>query len=66
MYRDLNIGWILDESGTEEAECCRKVASRRRVAGSIRSLINYRDLQLSCARVLHETWPVPFYVCFYA
>ena len=41
------------------AECNRKVASRRRVAGAIRSLINARDLQLECARGLHETLLVP-------
>ena len=29
--------------------------SRRRVAGVIRSLVNARDLQLQCDRVLHET-----------
>ena len=31
------------------------MASGRRVAGTIRSLVNVRDLQLECARVLHET-----------
>ena len=31
---------VLDESGTDEAEYSRKVASWRRVAGSIRSLVN--------------------------
>ena len=31
------------------------VASERRMAGTIRSLVNARDLQLECARVLHET-----------
>ena len=46
---------ILDESGTAGAECSRKVASERRMAGTIRSLVNARDLQLECARVLHET-----------
>ena len=40
------LGCILDESGTYGAKCSRKVASRRRVAGAIRSLINPRDLQL--------------------
>ena len=30
------------------------MASGRRVAGVIRSLVNARDLQLECARVLHE------------
>ena len=44
-----------DESSTDGAECSRKVASGRRVAGAIRSLVNVRDLQLECARVLHET-----------
>ena len=44
MYQNLN---TLDESGTDEAEC------RRRVAGAIRSLVNAGDLQLECARVLH-------------
>ena len=39
----------LDESGTDGAECSRKVASGRRVAGAIRSLVNARDLQVECA-----------------
>ena len=51
---------VLDESGTDGAECSRKVASGRRVAGAIRFLINARDLQLECAGVLHETLLVPF------
>ena len=42
-----------------DAECSRKVASGRRVAGAIKSLVNARDLQLECARVLHETLLVP-------
>ena len=41
------------------AECSRKVVSDRRVADAIRSLVNARDLQLVCARVLHETLLVP-------
>ena len=43
----------------DEAECSRKVVSGRRVAGAIRSLVNAGDLQLECARVLHETLLVP-------
>ena len=43
-------GYVLDESGTDGAECCRKMASERRVGGSIKSLVNARDLQLECAR----------------
>ena len=38
---------FLDESGTDGAECNRKVASGRRVASAIRSLVNARDLKLS-------------------
>ena len=45
----------MDESGTNGAECNRKLVSRRRIAGEIRSLVNARDLQLESARVLHET-----------
>ena len=44
---------VLDESGTNEAESRRKVTSRRRASGVIRSLVNVRHLQLECARVLH-------------
>ena len=29
----------MDESGTDEAECSRKVARGRRVAGAIRSMV---------------------------
>ena len=42
------LGYVLDESGTDRAECSRKVASGRRVVGAIRSLVNARDLQLEC------------------
>ena len=31
------------------------MASRRRFSGTIRSLVNVRDLKLECARVLYET-----------
>ena len=53
------MGYVLDESGTDEAECSRKVASGRRVSGAVRSLVNARSLQLECARVLHESLLVP-------
>ena len=52
-------GYVLDQSGTDEAECSRKMASGRRVAGTIRSLVNARSLQLKCTRVLHESLMVP-------
>ena len=53
------MGYVLDESGTGEAECSRKVASGRRVAGAVRSLVNARSLQLECARVFRESLLVP-------
>ena len=49
------LGCILDESGTEWAECSKEVASGMRVVGAIRSVVNAKDLQLENARVLHET-----------
>ena len=52
-------GCVLDESSTDEAECNRKVASGRRVAGAIKSLVNARSLQLECDMVLHESLLVP-------
>ena len=48
-------GCVLNESCIDGAECSRKVVSGRSVAGAIRSPVNTRDLQLECARVVHET-----------
>ena len=45
---------VLNESGTDEAECSRKVGSGRRVAGAIRFLVNAGSIHLECARVFHE------------
>ena len=60
MSQNLNTWDVLDESGsTNEAECSRKVVSRRRVADDIRSLVNARSLQLECAKVLHESLLMP-------
>ena len=43
----------------EMEQCSRKVASGR-FAGTIRrSLVNARDLQLECAKVLHKTLLIP-------
>ena len=50
---------VLDELGTDGAVCGRKVVSRRRVAGASSSLVNARDLQFGCPRVLHKTLLVP-------
>ena len=55
MYRNSNIWGFLNEAGSDGAECSRKEVSGRRVAGAIRSPVNARDLQLECARILHET-----------
>ena len=49
----------MDESGIDEAECSRKVASERRVADAIRSLVNAWSLQFECAKVLLESLLVP-------
>ena len=38
------------------------MASGRRVADAIRSLVNASDLQLECARVLHEILFVPVFM----
>ena len=38
------LGCVLNESGTDEAECSRKVVSGRSIAGAIRSLVNARSL----------------------
>ena len=56
---------VLNESGTDNGECCRKVASGRKFAFVIRSLVNVRGLQLQCARMLHKGFLVPvlFYGC---
>ena len=53
---------MLDESDTDGDGCCRKGANGRKVACAISLLVNARDLQLECARVLHETLLVPSYV----
>ena len=46
---------FLDESGRDEAKCSKKVVIGRSLAGAIKSLVNARDMQLECARVLHQT-----------
>ena len=44
------LGCVLDNSGTDGAECSRKMASVRMVAGASRFPVYARDLQLECAR----------------
>ena len=50
------LGYVLDKSSTYKVECRRKVASGRRVAGDIRSLVNARGLQFEFARVLYKSF----------
>ena len=50
------LGCVLDESGSDEAEYSRKVASERRVQVLL-GLVNARSLQI--ARILHESLLVP-------
>ena len=44
-------------------QCSRKVGSGRKLASAIRSLVNARDLQLECAKVLHETLFIYLFLC---
>ena len=44
----------MNESGTNFAECGRRVGSGRKVEGAIGFLVNVRELQLEYERVLHE------------
>ena len=37
-------GYVLNESGTDEAECSRNLVSGRKVEGAISSLVNARNL----------------------
>ena len=53
---------VMDESGIDDAECNRKVAGGRKVAGAIMCLVNTRSLQLECAMVLHESLLVPVFM----
>ena len=46
------LGCVLDESGTDDAECQKEMASGRKVAGIISFLVSARGLQPECARVL--------------
>ena len=40
--------YVLDESGTDDAVCSRKVMFERKFSVAIRLLVNVRDLQLEC------------------
>ena len=53
------LGFVLNQSGSDDVECRRKIVSGRKVEGTIRFLVNDRGLQLECVRVLHEGLLVP-------
>ena len=38
------LGGLLDESGMDEGECCRKASNERKVVGGMRPLVNARSL----------------------
>ena len=38
------LGYVLNETGTDGIACSRQVASRRRLVGAIRPLVNARNL----------------------
>ena len=49
------LGYVLDEKGTDDEECGRKVSSSRKMAGAIEALANAKSLSLECITVLHES-----------
>ena len=53
------LGYMLDERGTDDAECNRKVVSGRKVSGAIKALVNEKGLSLDCARILQESMLTP-------
>ena len=46
----------------EMRQCRRKGVNGHKIAGAIRSLVNAIDLQLECARLLHEKFLVPILI----
>ena len=53
MFQEFKyFGCVLDESDTVRAECNRKVANGRKVADTIRSLVNAMDWRLECASLV--------------
>ena len=58
-FRVKHLVLVLNESHTYGAECPRKVTSGKKVADTIKSVVNSRDAQLECLRVLHMGLLVP-------
>ena len=57
-----SMGCVSDESGIDDAECHRKMARGRRVAGAIRPMVIASILLLECTIVLHEPLLVPLLI----
>ena len=46
---------MLDEMGTDDAECSRKVASGKKKACAIKALVNEKRQSLDCVKILHDS-----------
>src|SRR5678816_2738899 len=53
------LGYIVDEKGTDDAECSMKVVKGRKMAGAIKSLVDAKGIRLECARVLYDGMLLP-------
>lgn len=47
---------MMNDRGTEKAECENKVMNKSTVAETIKALVNEKGLKLKCTRVLHESF----------
>ena len=61
MCQILSLRYILNESSTDGAECCRKIMRMMKVVDPIRSLVNASSLQFDCAKMLYEAIFMLFY-----
>ena len=52
----------MNELGTDEADCCRRVSSGSKVAGAIKNLVNFKGLQLECTSFFYESLFVPVFM----
>src|SRR5678815_550918 len=55
------LGYVLDEKGTDDAECSRKGVNGRKVAGAIKSLVNVKGQVWSA---LGSCMRVCCYLCY--
>ena len=57
------LGCVLDELGTDDVECRRKVVSKGKAADAIRFQVSARGMQFGCARVPCDSLLVPAGLC---